>query len=79
MNLHLAANIRSEIHSSHREIKEDMRQYMKQLVASSMQGLHEVGGDPGAMIGDSETSLALGKFNFARKEKEREMQQLIDR
>jgi hypothetical protein len=79
MGLHLAANIRSEIHGSHREIKEDMKQYVKQLIGGMQVGEGDSGFGRGLDGSDTETSVALGKFNHARKEKEREMQQLIDR
>jgi hypothetical protein len=87
MELHLSASLRSLVHESQRDVREDMRGYLRQLVlASDLSGdairspprpskdkNKESGGEK------DETLVTLGKYHAARREKEREMQHVGDR
>jgi hypothetical protein len=105
MELHLSASLRSMLHESQREVREDMRGYLRQLVlASDLSGeaLGAVslnsrspqrrggtgtarGGTRGGeerdndLDGRDETVVTLGKYHAARREKEREIQHILDK
>ena len=94
LQLHATASIRSEVHDAQRETKEEMKQFVRQLVTRDVQSMmyDGLGGEEyghSARLGaegkvargeaDVDTGVALGKFALARKEKERELRQLTDR
>lgn len=87
MELHLGATLRSLVNDSQRETREDLRNYLRQLVFSSEISEKEARSplrnsrDRGEWDGnrDQETILTLGKYHAAKREKEREMQHLTDR
>lgn len=87
MELHLSASLRSLLHESQREVREDMRGYLRQLfLASDISG--EAIRSPTRKSRENpkdqpeerdETVITLGKYHAARREKEREMQYIADK
>jgi hypothetical protein len=89
MELHLGATLRSLVHESQRDVRDDMRGYLRQLVLAS-----DLSGDairtpprhskdkesaPHSAGEKDETLVTLGKYHAARREKEREMQHIGDK
>jgi hypothetical protein len=91
MEIHLGASLRSLLHESQREVREDMRGYLRQLVLASDLSGEAVGISRSPARrgrdrdqtheddGRDETVVTLGKYHAARREKEREMQHILDK
>eukprot|EP00602_Paraphysomonas_sp_CaronLab_P003058 CAMPEP_0185033688 /NCGR_PEP_ID=MMETSP1103-20130426/22885_1 /TAXON_ID=36769 /ORGANISM="Paraphysomonas bandaiensis, Strain Caron Lab Isolate" /LENGTH=1465 /DNA_ID=CAMNT_0027570057 /DNA_START=361 /DNA_END=4758 /DNA_ORIENTATION=+ len=86
IQLHMMANLRSHVYEANKEAKDDLKQYLKQLV-SHMGGIMQEGvisvskevGETKDGDFDSETALAIARHNAMVKEKDREFRNMVDR